>query len=151
MKNSSDKIYEALKLAFAKRTDDLGSKIANGVEDNVQKLRALDMTEKELVELRACYEACFQDSMGRLQGLIALLSAFITIYLGLKDVLVDLLNLPKEFTLCIFAIAALITVFYAFFKIHKVNKDNAALRNYAMAVSVLLAEKNSKIKENADM
>lgn len=111
--DSNKKIYDALELAFASRKDDLGKTIIKAVEVNVQELRELDMNVEELTELRACYEACYEDSMGSLQAIIAKLGVFISLYFGTKEFFVKLLNLSEVLALDIIAIAlAIIIIFF---------------------------------------
>lgn len=162
MKSSDDKICEALKLALDKRTDNLGSKIAKGVKDNIQELRELDMTEAELKALKCCYETSYQDSKESLQSIIALMGIDISKIAGIFAIEPILEKIFREIFHCSDYILLLQLVFIGIViclgmkirkrivKIDMIPKDNASFRNYAMAVSVLLAEKISESQETAD-
>lgn len=144
MMDSNKKIYDALELAFASRKDDLGKTIIKAVEVNVQELRELDMNVEELTELRACYDACYEDSMGSLQAVIALAAFFVSLYFGLKELLVKILNMSEAVVLGIIFIIVFLFCVYAFRKINKITNDITSFRNYKMASSILLAEKQRK-------
>lgn len=132
--NLDNKIYGALKHLFSNRKDNLGNKICNDVNVIVEELKSQNMNQEELRALKSCYEATYQDSMGSLQIIVALLLSFAGI-----DVVSDL---PIPTAIRFFAKLALLLLWllYSCNKIQKLSKESASLRNHIMAVSILLIE-----------
>lgn len=132
--NSDDKIYSALKHPFSNRKDNLGDKISNDVNSIVQELKSYNMNKEELTALKSCYETEYQDSMGSFQIIIALLTFFAGI-----DIVGDL-PLLAEIRFLINFILLMGWLLYTYYKIQKLSKESASLRNHIMAVSILLTE-----------
>ncbi len=132
--NPDNKIYSALKHPFTNRKDNLGDKISKDVNKIVQELKRQNMNKEELVALKSCYEAAYQDSMGSLQIIAALLSLFAGIdVFGSLPLFAEVEFLAKFILfVCWFL--------YVYYKIQKLSKENVSLRNHIMSVSILLAE-----------
>lgn len=129
-----NKIYAVLKLPFANRKDNLGDKICQDVDDIVQELKSKNMNQEELSALRSCYEAAYQDSMGSLQIIVTLAALFAG-----TNVIGDF-PLFAEIQFLVKLILLVGWLLYSYYKIHKLSKESASLRNHIMAVFILLTE-----------
>lgn len=163
MNNSNEKIYKALELALSDRVD-LKDTIISSTKDKVQKLRELDLEKEELVELKSCYESLFQDSMGSLHANLTIASIvfsvsasvfgsifFNELFRVISESIPDrLVAITIHFIILLIFFAVLIFILVKGFRTDKISNDNARIRNYLTAASVLLAEKNRKSTENSD-
>lgn len=132
--HTDSKIYHVLKRPFSSRKDNLGNKISNNVNTIVQELQNQNMNKEELTALKSCYEAVYQDSMGSLQVIVSLLVFFAGI-----DIVSDL-SVLGEIRFFVKLAFLLLWLLYSCYKIHKLSKESASLRNHIMAVSILLTE-----------
>ncbi len=135
---SGEKIYEALVLPFTYRRDDLKEKISRKVMSSVQELKRLELSEEELVALKSCYETEYQDSIGSLQVIVSLAG----LVAGIS--IVDNLPLPELIGIFIKILLFVVWCVIFYFQINKIAEDNASLRNYIMAATILLEENKEK-------
>lgn len=92
------------------------------------------MSHEELIALKSCYETAYQDSMGSFQMIVTLLLFFAGI-----DFVSDL-SILKEIHFVVKFVLLLVWFLYSCYKIQKLSRENASLRNHIMAVSILLIE-----------
>lgn len=127
-------IYSTLKLPFSNTKNKLVDRMSNDVDAIVQVLKNQNLSKEELIALKACYETAYQDSIESLGVIVVLFTFFASM-----DI-VSNFSFFEEICLIVKFILLLFWLLYTYYKIKRLNKENISLRNYIMAVSILIAE-----------
>ncbi len=106
-------------------------------------------TKEERKALLGCYQAEYQDSMGSLANVIAMVAVEATLLSLMTGIMPDgCLGIWGDVIMLGLAIAMFV---YAYIRIRKISRENAKFRNGIMALEIMGTEKKGGKKKDERM